>query len=54
LGRVLRKDGLMVLLSGESGLMREMIAREKLAVDQTLRVSILGARAAVYVCRPAP
>lgn len=52
--RVLSRDGLMVLLSGEFGLMREMIARQNLAVEQTLRVSILGARAAVYVCRPLP
>ncbi len=50
--RVLQKDGLMVMLTAEVQLMREAIARSDLIADKILRVSILGASAAVYVCRP--
>ncbi|MGH8012320.1 MAG: methyltransferase domain-containing protein, partial [Candidatus Binataceae bacterium] len=48
--RVVRKGGLIVLLSGETALMRAMITRGLLAPKKILRVSILGAPAAIYVC----
>ncbi|MGH7918086.1 MAG: methyltransferase domain-containing protein, partial [Candidatus Binataceae bacterium] len=47
--RVVRKGGLMVLLTGESALMRSMIARAALTPEEILRVSMLGAPAAIYV-----
>ncbi len=51
--RVLAPGGRMVLLSAEWTLMREMAARRRLAVEKTLRVTILGARASIFICRKA-
>jgi tRNA (guanine6-N2)-methyltransferase len=48
--RVLRPDGRMVMLTGETGLMRTLIARGLLRARTILNVSILGAPAAIYVC----
>ncbi|MGH7934384.1 MAG: methyltransferase domain-containing protein, partial [Candidatus Binataceae bacterium] len=49
--RVTRKGGAIVMLTAETHLMRMMIARGMLTPEQILRVSILGAPAAIYVCR---
>ncbi len=49
--RVLRLGGLMVLLTAETFLMRNLCAREHIRPSRILNVSILGARAAVYVIR---
>jgi len=49
--RVLRKTGRMVLLTSESRLMREMISRGVIRPQKILNVTILGAPAAIYVCR---
>jgi tRNA (guanine6-N2)-methyltransferase len=48
--RVLRPGGLMVLLTAETHLMRELIARDRLKVARVFNVTILGAPAAIYVC----
>jgi hypothetical protein len=49
--RVIRKGGLIVMLTAETGLMSELARRGVLRAEKILRVSILGAPAAVYVCR---
>ncbi|HEY6395765.1 MAG TPA: methyltransferase domain-containing protein, partial [Candidatus Binataceae bacterium] len=51
LNRVLDSKGLMVLLTAEWHLMRELTAKRRLNPIKTLRVSILGSPAAIYVCR---
>jgi tRNA (guanine6-N2)-methyltransferase len=47
--RLLQPGGKMVILTGETRLMSDLIVRGLLRPDQILRVSILGASAAVYV-----
>ena len=49
--RVLRPGGTMVLLSGETRLMRELWNDRIFRPSQMLHVSVLGAPAAVYLCR---
>jgi len=49
--RVLAPDGAMVLLTAETRLLRELLARSRFRVTRVLYVTILGAPAAVYVCR---
>lgn len=51
--RVLRPGGRMVLLTAETFLMRDLIARRLLRADRTFPVAILGRSAAIYVCRSA-
>ena len=48
--RVLKKGGVMVLLTAETRLMRELWRDGMLKPSRVLQVSILGAPAAVYVC----
>jgi 23S rRNA G2445 N2-methylase RlmL len=50
--RVLTADGSMVLLTAQTQLMRDLIADGLLQVTRIFNVTILGAPAAVYVCRP--
>lgn len=47
--RLLSPGGRIVILSGETRLMSQLIGRELLRPEKILHVSILGARAAVYV-----
>jgi tRNA (guanine6-N2)-methyltransferase len=49
--RVLAADGKMVVLSAEWRLMRDAIERAGLVTEATMRVTILGVAASVYVCR---
>ncbi|MGH7906615.1 MAG: methyltransferase domain-containing protein [Candidatus Binataceae bacterium] len=49
--RVLAREGRIVLLTGETRLIRELAAGGALTVEREIRVSILGARAAVYAGR---
>lgn len=49
--RVVRPGGRLVMLTGERVLMREVAARGFVRVEATMRVTILGAPAVVYVCR---
>ncbi len=49
--RVMSPDGTMVLLTAETRLMREVLARGPLKPLRVFNVTILGAPAAVYVCR---
>ncbi len=49
--RIIRKGGLMVMLTAETGMMSELARRGVLRAEKILRVSILGASASVYVCR---
>jgi tRNA (guanine6-N2)-methyltransferase len=49
--RVVRPGGRMVMLTAERGLMHEAAMRGLLRLESVLRVAILGAPAAVYVCR---
>jgi tRNA (guanine6-N2)-methyltransferase len=51
--RVLRPGGKMVLLTAETFLMRDLIARGLLRADRMFAVAILGRSAAIYVCRSA-
>jgi 23S rRNA G2445 N2-methylase RlmL len=52
--RLMRLGGVCVMLTGETRLMGEGLRASPLRLEQTIRVSILGARAAIYVCsRPA-
>jgi tRNA (guanine6-N2)-methyltransferase len=48
--RVLAPGGTMVLLTAETHLMREILAREHLRATRIFNVTVLGAAAAVYVC----
>jgi 23S rRNA G2445 N2-methylase RlmL len=48
--RVLKPRGTMVLLSAETRLMSELWSKEHLRPNQILRVTVLGAPAAIYVC----
>ncbi|HEY6418679.1 MAG TPA: methyltransferase domain-containing protein [Candidatus Binataceae bacterium] len=49
--RVLKPGGLAVILTAEWRLMRELETRGALKVSKVIRVSVLGAPAAIYVCR---
>jgi tRNA (guanine6-N2)-methyltransferase len=49
--RLLAKDGRLVMLTSEWRLMSDLIARRAIAPLSVMRVTILGASAAVYVCR---
>ena len=48
--RLLRPDGVAVMLTGETRLMSDILRNSPLRAEQTVRVSILGARASIYVC----
>jgi tRNA (guanine6-N2)-methyltransferase len=50
--RVVRPAGVIVILTGEMRLTAELIRRGHLRAHRILRVSILGAPAAIYVCGP--
>ena len=49
--RVLRSGGVMVMLTAEWRLMRELERTRKLAPSKIIRVSVLGKPAAIYLCR---
>jgi 23S rRNA G2445 N2-methylase RlmL len=49
--RIVGVGGTIVMLTGETRLMSNLIARRLLRPEKILRVSVLGAPAAVYVCR---
>lgn len=51
--RVVARGGLVVMLTGETSLMGDLIMRGVIRPQKILRVSILGAPAAIYVWRPA-
>ena len=51
--RVLKSGGMMVMLTAEWRLMRELERTRKIAPDKIIRVSVLGKPAAIYVCRKA-
>ena len=50
--RVVKPDGLIVILSGESRLMAQLTREMNFRRQRTLPVQILGARATVYVLQP--
>jgi hypothetical protein len=52
--RLIRDGGRIVLLSGETRLMNELLRSGPLRAEKTLHVSILGARAAIYMCQRRP
>jgi tRNA G10 N-methylase Trm11 len=49
--RVLKSGGVMVMLTAEWRLMRELERIRKIAPSKIFRVSVLGRPAAIYVCR---
>ena len=49
--RVLKSGGVMVMLTAEWRLMRELERTGKIAPSRIIRVSVLGRPAAIYVCR---
>ena len=49
--RVLKNGGMMVMLTAEWRLMRELERTRKFAPSKIIRVSVLGKSAAIYVCR---
>lgn len=49
--RVLKSGGVMVMLTAEWRLMRELERIGKIAPSRIIRVSVLGRPAAIYVCR---
>jgi hypothetical protein len=49
--RVLRSGGVIVMLTAEWRLMRELERTRKLAPSKIIRVSVLGKPAAIYLCR---
>lgn len=51
MNRVLAPEGKMVLLTAEWRLMRDLIERGALAVENLLRVTVLGAPASLYLCK---
>jgi hypothetical protein len=51
MNRVLAANGKMVLLTAEWRLMRDLTERGALAVEKMSRVTVLGAPAALYVCK---
>ncbi|MGH7836886.1 MAG: hypothetical protein ACREQC_03570, partial [Candidatus Binataceae bacterium] len=48
--RLIRDGGMIVILSGETRLMSELLRTGPLQAEKIVRVSILGAPAAIYVC----
>jgi 23S rRNA G2445 N2-methylase RlmL len=48
--RLIRPGGVCVMLTGETRLTGEVLRANPLRLEQTIRVSILGVRAAIYVC----
>jgi tRNA (guanine6-N2)-methyltransferase len=52
-GRVLKNGGIVVMLTAEWRLMRELERTRKIAPSKIVRVSVLGKPAAIYVCRKA-
>src|SRR5262249_38163670 len=50
--RLIRSGGVIVMLTGETRLMSDLLHDGPLRAEKILRVSILGAFAAIYVCRP--
>ena len=53
MNRVLAPEGKMVLLTAEWRLMRDLIERGALAVENMSRVTVLGAPASLYLCKKA-
>ena len=51
--RVLKSGGMMVMLTAEWRLMRDLERTRKIAPSKIIRVSVLGKPAAIYVCRKA-
>jgi tRNA (guanine6-N2)-methyltransferase len=51
MNRVLAPEGKMILLTAEWRLMRDLIERGALAVENLLRVTVLGAPASLYLCK---
>jgi len=49
--RVLKSGGMMVMLTSEWRLMRELERTRRIAPSKIIRVSVLGKPAAIYVCR---
>jgi len=49
--RVIKSGGVMVMLTAEWRLMRELERSRKIAPSRIIRVSVLGRPAAIYVCR---
>ena len=49
--RVLAPGGLMVLMTSETRLMRELLDEQEIALNSMLAVTVLGASAWIYVCR---
>ena len=49
--RVLKSGGVMVLLTAEWRLMRDLERTRKIAPSKIIRVSVLGKPAAIYLCR---
>jgi tRNA (guanine6-N2)-methyltransferase len=49
--RVLAPGGLMVLMTSETRLMRELLDEHAIALNSMLAVTVLGASAWIYVCR---
>jgi len=49
--RLLKRRGVMVLLTAEWRLMRELERHRRIAPSRIIRVSVLGRPAAIYVCR---
>jgi 23S rRNA G2445 N2-methylase RlmL len=47
--RLITPGGMIVILTGETGLMSDLVGKGLLRPDKILRVSILGAPAAIYV-----
>lgn len=51
--RVLAPGGLMVLMTSETRLMRDLLDEHQIALNSMLAVTVLGASAWIYVCRAA-
>jgi 23S rRNA G2445 N2-methylase RlmL len=49
--RLVRRGGLIVMLTAETRLMGELMARGAFRAERMLRVNVLGAPAGIYVCR---
>jgi 23S rRNA G2445 N2-methylase RlmL len=51
--RLIHPRGRIVMLTAETRLMGELLRKGALHLERSLPVTILGARAAIYICRPA-
>jgi tRNA (guanine6-N2)-methyltransferase len=49
--RLVRPGGMIVMLTAETRLMGDLMARGVFRAEKVLRISVLGAPAAIYVCR---